>query len=337
MSPNNRSEVVMITGASAGIGRATAREFARHGACLGLIARGSEGLCEAVRECHELGGRAIGLPLDVTKHAALNHATDELEETFGPVDIWINNAMVSVFSPFDEMTLDEFERVTDVTYLGCVYGTAAALRSMKRRNAGTIVQVGSALAYRGIPLQSAYCGAKHAIQGFTESLRCELLHDSSKVHLTMVQMPAVNTPQFSWVKSRLPRKPQPVPPIYEPELAAEAIYWAAHQRRREVLLGMSTAIVVEANKMLPGVGDRYLALTGFDSQMTDEPVESDRVDNLWRPVSEDRGARGAFTARAHRHSLQFWATKNRNLLLAAGLATGAFALLYRSRGSHSEM
>jgi hypothetical protein len=238
--------------------------------------------------------------------------------------------MVSVFSPFEQMTAEDYRRVTDVTYLGCVHGTAAALRRMKPRNHGTIVQVGSALAYRGIPLQSAYCGAKHAIQGFTESIRCELLHDNSNVHLTMVQMPALNTPQFGWVKSHLPRKPQPVPPIYEPELAAEAIYWAAHERRREVFLGMSTAIVVEGNKLLPGLGDHYLGATGFDSQMTSEPVEPDRVDNLWQPIREDRGARGTFTDRACRHSLQFWAVKNRATLCMMGIA-GAGLLMWLNR------
>ena len=335
MNGADKSEVVMITGAPAGVGRATAREFARHGASLGLIARGSDGLDEAVREASKLGGRAIGLPLDVADDMALEQAADELESAFGPIDIWINNAMVSVFSPFTEMTIEEFQRVTNVTYLGCVRGTAAALRRMKPRNAGTIVQVGSALAYRGIPLQSAYCGAKHAIQGFTESVRCELLHDNSKVHLTMVQMPALNTPQFSWVKSRLPRKPQPVPPIYEPELAAEAIHWAAHQRRREVLVGISTAIAVEANKVLAGVADNYLAATGIESQMTDEPVESGRTDNLWKPVPEDRGARGDFTSRAHRQSLQFWATKNRDFLFAAGIVMGAFACLCRAGKARS--
>ena len=253
-----KPEVVVVTGASAGVGRATVRAFARRGASIGLIARGVDGLEATRSEVEQLGGRALVFAIDVADAEKIEAAAARLEEEFGPIDIWVNNAMVSVFSPVKEMTAEEFHRVTEVTYLGVVYGTLAALKRMQPRDSGSIVQVGSALAYRGIPLQAAYCGAKHAIQGFTESLRCELLHDKSKVRLTMVQLPAMNTPQFSWVKSRLPRKPQPVPPIYQPEIAAEAIIYAAYQTRREMEVGMPTVVAVEGNKFFPGLIDRYL-------------------------------------------------------------------------------
>ncbi|HTU26069.1 MAG TPA: SDR family oxidoreductase [Pirellulales bacterium] len=323
---SRKPQVVMITGASAGVGRATVREFARHGACIGLMARGVDGLQAAKQEVERAGGKAIVLPTDVADADAVESAAAELEKTFGPIDVWVNDAMVSVFSPLKQMTAAEFHRVTEVTYLGVVYGTMAALKRMLPRDHGTIVQVGSALAYRGIPLQSAYCGAKHGIHGFTESLRCELLHDKSKVWVTMVQMPALNTPQFGWVKSRLPRKPQPVPPIYQPEVAAEAIYWAAHRRRREVYVGASTVTVIEGNKVLPGLGDKYLAATGYDSQMTDQTVASDRRDNLWEAVPGDHGAHGTFDKRAHRWSWQLWATMHRPWLVLAGLGVAGFAI-----------
>jgi NAD(P)-dependent dehydrogenase (short-subunit alcohol dehydrogenase family) len=265
----------------------------------------------------------LTLPLDVADWEAVDQAATAVEDRFGPIDVWINNAMVSVFSPFVEMTPEEFKRVTEVTYLGYVHGTLSALRRMKPRDRGVIIQVGSALAYRGIPLQSAYCGAKHAVEGFTESVRCELLHDGSRVRLTMVQLPAVNTPQFSWVKSRLPRKPQPVPPIYQPEVAARAILWAAKHARRELNVGMSTSVVVAGNKLAPGLGDWYLARTGYDSQMLNEPAEKERPDNLWRPLRGDHGAHGEFDDRAHPRSLQLWATTHRGLLAAVGLGMAA--------------
>ena len=336
MHESNGVEVVVITGASAGVGRATVREFARRGAHVGLLARGREGLEGARREVEAAGGRALVLPTDVSDQEAVERAAREVERELGPIRIWINNAMVSVFSPFAEMTAEEFRRVTEVTYLGTVYGTQAALKRMVERDCGTIVQVGSALAYRGIPLQSAYCGAKHAIQGFTESVRCELLHDRSSVRLTMVQLPALNTPQFSWVKSRLPREPQPVPPIYQPEVAAAAIYWAAHHDRRELNVGLSTSVVLTGNKLAPGLGDWYLAQTGYDSQQTDKLVGPDRRDNLWEPLAGDHGARGEFGARASSSSPQLWATTHRRSLLAlagAGLTAGATlaSLLRRSR------
>ena len=270
----------MVTGASAGVGRATVRAFAKRGARIGLIARGTDGLDGALADVESLGGKALILACDVANANEVEAAADRIEEEFGPIDIWVNNAMVSVFSPVKDITSEEFMRVTEVTYLGTVYGTLAALRRMLPRDRGCIVQVGSALAYRSIPLQSAYCGAKHAIQGFTQSVRCELLHDKSNVRITMVQLPAMNTPQFSWVKSRLPRKPQPVPPIYQPEIAANAIVYAAHHDRREVQVGLPTVVAIEGNKIAPGMIDQYLARTNYEAQQTDEPVEADRRDNL---------------------------------------------------------
>ncbi|MGI8820917.1 MAG: SDR family oxidoreductase [Chthoniobacterales bacterium] len=327
MKNGKRSEVVVITGASAGVGRATAQAFAREGARIGLIARGTAGLEGAKRDVERLGGEALTLPLDVADAAALEAAAAQVEETFGPIDVWVNNAMCSVFSPSKEMTGEEFKRVTEVTYLGVVYGSLAALKRMLPRDRGVIVQVGSALAYRGIPLQAAYCGAKHAIQGFCDSLRCELLHDKSKVRVVMVQMPALNTPQFSWVKSRLPREPQPVPPIFQPEVAADAIFYAAHSNRREIYVGMPTVEAVVGNKIAPALLDHYLGATGYEGQQTDELVSPDRRDNLWQPVDDvrDHGAHGSFDARASSSSFQLWANKNRGWL-ALGLLTVAGAL-----------
>lgn len=327
------SEVVVITGASAGVGRATVREFARHGARIGLIARDKNRLETARDEAQALGGDALVLPLDVSDPQAVDDAAARVEEHFGAIDVWVNNAMVSVFAPTTEITPHELQRVTEVTYLGTAYGTLAAFRHMKPRDRGTIVQVGSALAYRSIPLQAAYCAAKHAVVGFTESLITELLHDGSNVHVTMVHLPALNTPQFSWARSRLPRKPQPIPPIFQPELAAKAIYWAAHQRRREVLVGGPTVLAVWADKLAPAVADRYLAFTGCDAQQQDVPVEPNRPDNLLDPVPGDYGAHGEFDARASSFSIQYWMTKHRRLI-AVGLASCAMAmtLFLRQRG-----
>jgi NAD(P)-dependent dehydrogenase (short-subunit alcohol dehydrogenase family) len=324
MRNRKRKEVVVITGASAGVGRATAQAFARQGARIGLLARGRAGLEGAKRDVEQLGGKAIVLATDVADADAVEAAAGAVEENFGPIDVWVNNAMCSVFSPIKQMTAAEFKRVTEVTYLGFVYGSLAALKRMLPRDRGVIVQVGSALAYRGIPLQAAYCGAKHAIQGFCDSLRCELLHDKSKVRVVMVQMPALNTPQFSWVKSRLPRKPQPVPPIFQPDVAADAIVFAAHSNRREIYVGMPTVEAVVGNKIVPALADRYLAAGGYDSQQTDEPVSPDRCDNLWEPVDDERdhGAHGSFDARASGRSIQLWANKNRKWL-----ALGALGLL----------
>ena len=331
-----KSETVVVTGASAGLGRAVAREFGRKGAQVGLIARGLAGLEAAKREVEHAGARALVLPADVADAGQVEAAAAKIEAELGPIDIWINNAMASVFSPVKEMEPEEYKRVTDVTYLGVVYGTLAALKRMLPRNRGTIVQVGSALAYRSIPLQSAYCAAKHAVAGFTDSLRCELLHDKSHVRLTMVQMPALNTPQFGWVKSRLKYKAQPVPPIFEPEVGARAIYWAAHHRRREVYVGAPTVVAIVGNKFAPGMLDRYLGRTGYDSQQTAEPEDPNRPNNLWQPVPGDHGVHGTFSKRAHDHSYESWAGLNRNwLLLAATGILGGVGYFLASRRTRS--
>jgi NAD(P)-dependent dehydrogenase (short-subunit alcohol dehydrogenase family) len=320
----SRPEVVVVTGASAGLGRAVVRAFAREGAHLGLLARGRDGLEGACRDVEALGGKALAIPVDVAHAEEIEQAAEEVEQKFGPIDIWINNAMVSVFSPVKEMTATEYKRVTEVTYLGVVYGTLSALKRMLPRDRGVIIQVGSALAYRGIPLQSAYCAAKHAIQGFHDSLRSELIHDKSNVRVTMVQLPAMNTPQFSWVKSRLPRKAQPVPPIYQPEIGAQAVLFAARNPRREMYIGYPTVEAIVGDKIAPGFGDWYLARNGYDAQQTDEPVEPGRRDNLWDPVPGDHGAHGTFGNRAITSSPQLWLSKNRKLLTIAGAGLAGF-------------
>ncbi len=273
------------------------------------------------------------VPTDVADADQVEAAAGTVEEELGPIDAWINNAMASVFSPFKEVTPEEFKRATEVTYLGTVYGTMAALKRMLPRDRGSIVQVGSALSYRAIPLQAAYCGAKHGVRGFTDSLRTELLHEGSSVHLTMAQLPGLNTPQFGWSRTRLPRHPQPVEPIYQPEVAAEAIYWAAHNKRREVYVGTSSVITILGNKIAPWLGDRYLARTAYDGQQTEEPVDPDRPDNLFDPVPEDRGSHGIFDSQAHARSPQLWATTHRGwlALAGAGVASAACAALFRRR------
>jgi short-subunit dehydrogenase len=327
MSSEKKREVVVVTGASAGLGRAIVREFAKSGASVGLLARGTDGLAAAKREVEAYGGRAVIAPTDMADAEQVEHSAAQVEQELGPIDIWINDAMVSVFAPVTQITAAEFQRVTEVSYLGFVYGTQAALRRMLPRNRGMIVQVGSALAYRGIPLQSAYCGAKHAIQGFTESLRCELIHDRSNVRVTMVQMPALNTPQFRWTRSRLPRQAQPVPPIYQPEVGARAVHYAAHHYRREWNVGFMTDIVVTGNKVFPGLGDVYLGRTGYESQMTDEPRDPDQSDNLFEPVSGDHGAHGVFDKRGKAATWQSWLTRHRDWLsVGAGLAGLMFLL-----------
>src|ERR1051325_8281192 len=319
MPCGNRPEVVVVTGASAGVGRAIVRAFARQGAHIGLLARGRDGLEGARTDVEDLGGNALAIPVDVADADAIEQAAEAVEQAFGPIDIWINNAMVSVFSPVKLMTPDDYKRVTEVTYLGVVYGTLSALKRMLPRDRGVIVQVGSALAYRGIPLQSAYCAAKHAIQGFFDSLRSELIHDKSNVRVTMVQLPAMNTPQFSWVKSRLPNKPQPVPPIYQPEIGADAVLFAAHHDRREMYVGYPTVEAITGDKISSGLADWYLARSGYDAQQTHEPVEPERRDNLWEPVPGDHGAHGTFDDRSSASSPQLWASKNRNWLALAEL------------------
>lgn len=320
-----KPEVVVITGASAGVGRATALQFARHGAHVALLARGRDGLEGARQDVEKLGGKALVLPTDVADPDAVEAAASRTEEEFGPIDIWVNNAMTSVFSPFKEMTIDEFRRVTEVTYLGVVHGTMAALKRMLPRDHGTIVQVGSALVYRAIPLQSAYCGAKHAVQGFSESVRAELIHDHSKVRITMVQLPGINTPQFRWVLNKLPNKARPVGPVYHPGVPARAIYWAAHHRRRELDVGLATDITLIGNKVFPGFGDWYLGRTGYKSQQTDEPKDPDAPYNLWEPVPGDHGADGVFTSQARGFSRQLWLNMHRRwVLLGAALAAFAY-------------
>ena len=323
-----KTRIVVITGASAGVGRAVAHEYARQGARIGLIARGRDGLEGARREVEELGGEALVLPLDVADADAVDQAAQRVEDTFGPIDIWINNAMATVFGPIIKLEAEEIKRVTEVTYLGFVYGTLAALRRMQPRDRGTIVQVGSALAYRGIPLQAAYCGAKHAIQGFNDSLYSELIHDGSRIRLTMVNLPAINTPQFDWSRSKMPRKAQPVPPIFQPEVAARAIVWAADHDRRELNVGWPATKAIVGNSFFPGYGDYYLAERGYDAQMTDEPEDPDRPDNLFEPVPGDRGSHGRFGDRATPESIHLRLNMNRGTILmaAAGVILGALVL-----------
>jgi NAD(P)-dependent dehydrogenase (short-subunit alcohol dehydrogenase family) len=330
-----RPQVVMITGASAGVGRAVARAFGRRGASLGLLARGRAGLEAAARDVAAAGGRALILKGDVADPDRVEEAAAALEQTFGPIDVWVNNAMASVFSPVVEMAAAEYKRVTEVTYLGIVHGTLSALRRMKPRNRGVIVQVGSALAYRGIPLQSAYCAAKHAMEGFCDSLRAELLHDGSAVQVTMVHLPALNTPQFGWVKSRLPRRAKPVPPIFQPEVAANAILWAADHPRREYFVGFPTVEAIVGDRVAPGLADRYLARTGYDAQQTSEPEDPERLHNLWSPVDDARdfGAHGRFDALARSSSLELVVSKHHRAFAAAGLAIAAAALFYIRRAA----
>ncbi|WP_435406030.1 SDR family oxidoreductase [Mycolicibacterium rhodesiae] len=322
---------VVVTGASAGIGRAVCRIFAREGANLGLLARGHDGLAATAAEVENLGGRAVAVATDVSDYHQVDLAADAIETQLGPVDIWINVAFASVFAPFHQIEPDEFKHVTEVSYLGFVYGTMVALRRMRPRDAGTIVQVGSALGGRAIPLQSAYCGAKHAVNGFSESLRTELIHDHSGVHVTVVQMPAVNTPQFTWVLSRLPRHPQPVPPIYQPEVAARAVLFAAkHPARKQFWVGASTVATLLGQRVAPRLLDRYLAATGYKSQQTNEPAPRN-APNLWEPrddeLDADHGAHGSFDDRSHARSPQWWLREHMApiVAVAGGAAVAAVA------------
>lgn len=312
-------EVVVITGASAGVGRATAHAFAKRGARIGLLARDPERLEETAREVRELGGEALPVVTDVAIYEQVEAAADQVEATLGPIDIWINNAMTSVFAEFMDVSPEEYRRVTEVVYYGQVWGTHVALKRMLPRDHGTIVLVGSALAYRGIPLQSAYCGAKHATEGMFDSVRSELLHRKSKVHITMVQLPAVNTPQFQWVRSKLPNRAQPVPPIYQPEVIADALVWSAYHKRREMYVGFPALKAIVGNKMAPALGDWFLAKMGYKSQQRDVPEDPDRPDNLYMPVHGDFGAHGLFDDQARNFSLQLWVTKNRRWLALAGV------------------
>ena len=329
-------EVVVITGSSAGVGRATAHRFARDGAKVALLARASKALDGAAQELRDMGCEVLAIPVDVADAEQVEAAAERIEQELGPIDVWINAAMATIFAPVSEITAAEFRRATEVTYLGTVHCTMSALKRMRPRNRGKIVQVGSALAYRAIPLQSAYCGAKFAIRGFTDALRVELMHDKSKVGVTMVQLSAFNTPQFQWGRTRLPRRPQPVPPIYQPEVAAEGIHYAAHHHRRELWVVYPAVKAILGNGLVPWLADRKLASEGYSGQMDDQPVPADRPDNLFEPVDRDFGTHGRFDDRSHRFSPQLWATTHRRTV-AAGvlglvlLATQALLAGRRSR------
>jgi NADP-dependent 3-hydroxy acid dehydrogenase YdfG len=327
---NSKRRVVVISGASAGIGRATARHFGQRGWRVALLARGIDGLEAAQREIEMAGGEALAIPTDVADCAQVDAAAARVEREWGQIDVWVNDAMATVFCEFMDISPEDYRRATEVTYLGTVWGTRAALKRMLARNAGSIVQIGSALAYRSIPLQSAYCGAKSAIRGFTDSVRSELIHHRSRVHVSMVQLSAFNTPQFSWGRTCMSRRPQPLPPIFQPELAARAIYYAATHRRRELWVGFPAVKAIVATKLIPGVLDRLLATRAYRGQHTDEPLPADRQDNLYAPLAGDHGAHGRFDSRSRRRSAQLWLATHRGGALAlAGIALGAAALLSR--------
>jgi short-subunit dehydrogenase len=330
---SSKPQVVVVTGASGGVGRAIAHAFAKRGAHIGLLARGREGLAGATREVETLGGQALAVPTDVSEHEQVEAAAVAVEEQFGEIDVWVNDAMATVFARFTDTEPDEFKRATEVTYLGTVYGTMVALKRMTARDRGKIVQVGSALSYRAIPLQAAYCGAKFGIRGFTDSIRTELRHDKSKVQITMVQLPGVNTTQFNWCRSKLPDHPMPVPPIYQPEIPAEAVYWAAQHRRRELWVGYSAVEAILGSRFAPGVlGDMYLAKTGISGQQVkDMPIDGERVGNLFEPVEGDAATHGIFDAKAKARSPQLWAATHRGTL-AAGLAGAAAAAAVAAKG-----
>jgi NAD(P)-dependent dehydrogenase (short-subunit alcohol dehydrogenase family) len=338
---NRKSEVVVITGSSAGVGRATAHRFAREGARVALLARAGKALDGAADEVRAMGCQVLAIPVDVADAAQVEAAAERVEQELGPIDIWINAAMATIFAPVHEITAEEFQRATNVTYMGCVHGTMSALKRMRPRNRGKVVQVGSALAYRAIPLQSAYCGAKFAIRGFTDALRVELMHEKSKVSVTMVQLSAFNTPQFQWARTRLPRRPQPVPPIYQPEVAANGIHYAAHHHRRELWVGYPAVKAIIGNGLVPWLADRILARKGYSGQMDEQPVPADRPDNLFEPVDHDFGTHGRFDTRSRDFSPQLWANTHRRsvaagLLGAALLATHAWLALRRCRCDDDE-
>ncbi len=319
------SETVVVTGASAGVGRAVALAFGREGASVGLLARHEAALQEVVEEIEAAGGRAIAVVTDVADAEQVEEAAERVERAFGPITVWVNNAMATVFSPLADMNAREFERATDVTYLGVVYGTMSALRRMRPREAGMVVQVGSALAYRSIPLQSAYCGAKHAIRGFTDAVRCELLHDESNVGISSVHLPAINTPQFQWARARIGHHPRPLDPIYDPEVAADAVLWAARHRWREVIVGNSTLMTVTGNKVAPGLLDHYLAHAAYEGQHGHQRLESERSGNLFEPVAGYHAVRGPFDADSKQWSLPFWATTYPATVLGGGLLLAGIA------------
>lgn len=327
-----KPQVVVVTGASGGVGRAIAHAFAKRGAHVGLLARGQEGLEGAAREVESFGGQALAVPTDVSDHEQVEAAAATVEQRFGEIDVWVNDAMATVFARFLDTEPQEFARATEVTYLGTVYGTMVALKRMTARDRGKIVQVGSALSYRAIPLQAAYCGAKFAIRGFTDSIRTELLHDKSKVQITMVQLPGLNTTQFNWCRSKLPKHPMPVPPIYQPEVAAEAVYWAAQHRRRELWVGYSSVLAILGNKLAPSFADWYLAKTGFQGQqIEDMPIDGERTGNLFEPLPGEAATHGIFDSQAKSRSSQVWAATHRGVL-AGALGGTAAALVVAARG-----
>ena len=335
MPTQSSPQVVVVTGASGGVGRAIAHAFAKRGAHVGLLARGQEGLEDAAEEVRSLGGQALVVPTDVADAEQVEAAALAVEARFGAIDVWVNDAMATVFARFVDIDPEEYKRATEVTYLGAVYGTMAALRRMTARDEGTIVQVGSALAYRAIPLQAAYCGAKFAIRGFSDSIRTELRADHSNVHITMVQLPGLNTPQFNWCRSKLPRHPMPVPPIYQPEIPAEAVYWAAQHRRRELWVGFSTLKAIVGNKLAPGLADRYLARTAIDGQqMPDMPVEGERAGNLFEPIPDMAATHGIFDAQAKSRSPELWAATHRPVVGGA-VAALAFAAAAAAAVAHA--
>lgn len=338
MKKNFTGKTVVITGASAGLGRAMVREFAKHGANIGMIARGIEGLKVANEEVEELGGHAYIAPCDVSNADAVEDAAQKIGNHFGTIDIWINNAMTSIFGPFKKIEARDFERVTDVTYLGQVYGTSAALKRMLPRNKGTIILIGSALAYRGIPLQSAYCGAKHAIHGFFESLRSELIKEDSNIKLSMVQLPAMNTTQFGWVKSYLENDPKPMGKIFEPEVAARAIVSVARHPERELYVGYPTVKTIWGNKVAPGFLDDYLAKTGYSGQQTDEPVSPNRENNLWYPLPGDHGAHGSFDKESSNFSPETWMATHKKLTfgIIGAIAAGVCASVLLKNNKNCE-
>jgi NAD(P)-dependent dehydrogenase (short-subunit alcohol dehydrogenase family) len=325
------SRVVVVTGASAGVGRAIAQAFAKRGDSVALLARGETALEAARKEVEALGGRGLPLTTDVADAEQMEAAAERAEQELGPIDVWVNDAMTTVFAPFKELDPDDYRRATEVTYLGYVWGTMSALRRMLPRDRGTIVQVGSALSYRAIPLQAAYCGAKFAVRGFTDSIRTELIHDGSNVHITMVQLPAVNTPQFSWCETKLPNHPQPVPPIYQPEVPAEAVVWAAEHRRRELWLGKGAVQAIVGNTLAPSFADFYLGKTGYKAQQTKEPVDPDRPSNLYEPVPGEHATHGSFDAQAKSRSPLLWLSKHRRSLAASAAAAGVASLAALAR------
>lgn len=330
-----QGKVVVVTGAGAGIGRAVARRFGQDGCKVALLSRGEEALEGAKRDVEGAGGTALAIPTDVADAAAVEAAAERVERELGPIDVWVNDAMTTVFAFFEEIEPEEYRRATDVTYHGTVWGTRVALKRMLARDRGTVVLVGSALAYQGIPLQAPYCGAKHAIKGFFDSVRAELRHKGSNVHVTMVQLPGLNTPQFDHCRGKTPGHPQPVAPVYQPEVAADAVYWAAQHRRRQAYVGISTVYTVLGSKFAPWIAERYLARTAVSGQQTEDPPdEQNKEGNLMEPQPGDPGAHGRFDGKAHERSPQWWASKHRRLLAAAGAA--ALAGVAGLRASRAE-